>query len=63
MKRSFCITIDFLSHPLVKNVEFFSRDLALMAFLSWSFALPLSDCDSITLFENDTEISKTTFKH
>lgn len=62
MKYNFCITLEFSSSPLVRNIEFYgSRLQADRAFYALSFALPLSDCESVTLFCGEKEVSRTTF--
>jgi hypothetical protein len=64
MKHSFCITLEFAHSPYVRNIEFYgSRLQADRVFYALSFALPLSDCEKVILFQNDTEISRTTFNH
>lgn len=69
MKHNFCITLLYRKREnetsqKITNIEFYGSLLqAHRAFYGLSFALPLSDCESITLFQGENQISRTTFTH
>ena len=64
MKHNFCITLHFVEPDTIYNIEFKGSLLqAHRAFYALSFALPLSRCEELTLFQGEHQISKTTFNH
>lgn len=64
MKHDFCISLVFSDKAKCYNIEFYGSLLqAHRAFYALAFALPLSECDEIVLFQGENEISRTTFKH
>lgn len=64
MKHNFCIMIVFSDKGNCQIIEFYGSLLqAHRAFYSLSFALPLSKCIEIVLFQDGNVISRTTFTH
>ena len=64
MKHNFCITLVFSDKAKCYNIEFYGSLLqAHRAFYALAFALPLSKCNEIVLFQGENELSRTTFTH